>query len=103
MDPLPATPTHADTSEGAAASAAIDALPIVLDFHVGTASVPLSELSAALAPGYVIDLGRPLDAQTVAVRANGQLLAHGELIQVGDQLAVRISRIAGDANSDGPF
>ena len=103
MDPLPATPTHADTNEGATASAAIDAVPIVLDFHVGTASVPLSELSAALAPGYVIELGRPLDAQTVAVRANGQLLAHGELVQVGDQLAVRISRIAGDSNSDGPF
>ncbi len=88
-------------SEGASTSAAIDAMPIVLDFHLGQVRVPLSELSAALAPGYVIELGKPLDTNAVAVRANGQLLAHGELIQVGDQLAVRISRIASDANSDG--
>jgi flagellar motor switch/type III secretory pathway protein FliN len=83
------------------ASLAIDTMPIALDFHLGQVRVPLSALSAALAPGYVIELGRPLDANAVSVRANGQLLAHGELIQVGDQLAVRISRIANDANSDG--
>jgi flagellar motor switch/type III secretory pathway protein FliN len=83
------------------ASAVIDTMPIVLDFHLGQTSLPLSSLSAALAPGYVIELGRPLDSNAVSVRANGQLLAHGELIQVGDQLAVRISRIATDPNSDG--
>jgi flagellar motor switch/type III secretory pathway protein FliN len=86
------------------ASAAIDTMPIVLDFHVGEVSLPLSELSAVLAPGYVIELGRPLDTSTVSVHANGRLLAHGELIQVGGRLAVRISRIAGSAisaNSDG--
>jgi type III secretion system YscQ/HrcQ family protein len=83
------------------ASLAIDTMPIVLDFHLGHVSMPLSALPAALAPGYVIELGRPLDSNAVSVRANGQLLAHGELIQVGDQLAVRISRIASDTNSDG--
>jgi type III secretion system YscQ/HrcQ family protein len=105
MDSLPSradADADAETDvECAAMSAAIDSMPIVLDFHVGEASVPLSDLPAALAPGYMIELGRPLDAQTVTVRANGQLLAHGELIQVGDQLAVRISRLAGGANSDG--
>lgn len=93
-------PDHPNQAQGDA-SPAIDTMPIVLDFHLGQASLPLSELSAALAPGYVIELGRPLDTHTVAVRANGQLLAHGELIQVGDQLAVRISRIASDGHSDG--
>jgi type III secretion system YscQ/HrcQ family protein len=97
MDSLPA----GSDDEQARASAAIDTMPIVLDFHLGEVSMPLSELPAALAPGYVIELGRPLDTGAVSVRANGQLLAHGELIQVGDQLAVRISRIAGSTNSDG--
>jgi type III secretion system YscQ/HrcQ family protein len=87
--------------EQADGSPALDTMPIVLDFHLGQISMPLSALSAALAPGYVIELGRPLDTNAVSVRANGQLLAHGELIQVGEQLAVRISRIASDANSDG--
>jgi type III secretion system YscQ/HrcQ family protein len=108
-DPNAATPRSATMDaqsdhtnhEQGEASLAIDAMPIALDFHLGQVSVPLSALSAALAPGYVIELGRSLDANVVSVRANGQLLAHGELIQVGDQLAVRISRIASDANSDG--
>jgi flagellar motor switch/type III secretory pathway protein FliN len=97
MDSQSDRPNHAEGD----ASPVIDTMPIVLDFHLGQACLPLSELSAALAPGYVIELGRPLDTNAVSVRANGQLLAHGELIQVGDQLAVRISRIASDTNSDG--
>jgi type III secretion system YscQ/HrcQ family protein len=105
--PIPAATSRSATMDSQPAptegnaSPVIDTMPIVLDFHLGQASLPLSELSAALAPGYVIELGRPLDSNAVSVRANGQLLAHGELIQVGDQLAVRISRIASDANSDG--
>lgn len=99
MDAMPA----GSDEEGASVSAAIETMPIVLDFHLGQVSMPLSELPAALAPGYVIELGRPLDTHAVSVRANGRLLAHGELIQVGGQLAVRISRIAGDANGDGSF
>jgi type III secretion system YscQ/HrcQ family protein len=98
---MDAQPDRTNHEEGDA-SHAIDAMPIVLDFHLGQVQMPLSALSAALAPGYVIELGRPLDGNAVSVRANGQLLAHGELIQVGDQLAVRISRIASDAHSDGP-
>lgn len=98
--PMQSSPDRTNPEDGGA-SPAIDAMPIVLDFHLGQTSLPLSQLSAALAPGYVIELGRPLDSNAVSVRANGQLLAHGELIQVGDQLAVRISRIASDANSDG--
>jgi flagellar motor switch/type III secretory pathway protein FliN len=98
--PMDAQPDHVN-HEPSDASPAFDAMPIALDFHLGQVSMPLSALSAALAPGYVIELGRPLDSSAVSVRANGQLLAHGELIQVGDQLAVRISRIASDANSDG--
>jgi type III secretion system YscQ/HrcQ family protein len=98
MDAQPDRTNHAPDD----ASPAFDTMPIVLDFHLGQVSMPLSALSAALAPGYVIELGRPLDTHAVSVRANGQLLAHGELIQVGDQLAVRISRIASDADSDGP-
>jgi type III secretion system YscQ/HrcQ family protein len=93
--------TERSSPEQADASPGLDTMPIVLDFHLGQVGVPLSALSSALAPGYVIELGRPLDTNAVSVRANGQLLAHGELIQVGDQLAVRISRIASDANSDG--
>jgi type III secretion system YscQ/HrcQ family protein len=105
--PIPAATSRSATMDSQPAptegnaSPVIDTMPIVLDFHLGQACLPLSELSAALTPGYVIELGRPLDSNAVSVRANGLLLAHGELIQVGDQLAVRISRIASDANSDG--
>jgi flagellar motor switch/type III secretory pathway protein FliN len=100
MDSMPA----GTDGEAADASAAIDTMPIVLHFHVGEVSMPLSALPAVLTPGYVIELGRPLDTGAVSVRANGRLLADGELIQVGGQLAVRISRLvgsAGSANSDG--
>jgi type III secretion system YscQ/HrcQ family protein len=87
------TPNAADVT----ASDALDAMPITLEFHLGRVSVPLSDLPAALSPGYVIELGRTLDEHAVTVRASGRMLARGELIQVGEQLAVRISSIAPSA------
>lgn len=95
---MQATDSH-ERADAAATAAALDALPVALEFQIGRVCLPLAELPSALAPGCVIDLGRPLDTTCVAVRANGQLLARGELVQLGDQMAVRISRIAGD---DGP-
>jgi type III secretion protein Q len=80
-------------------ASALNTMPVTLEFHIGQISLPLAELPAALAAGYVIGLNRPLDGDAVTVRANGHTLAYGELVQVGDHLAVRIARIAQDDGS----
>ena len=71
-----------------------DQLPVALDFHLGQISVSLSDLQAELAEGSVFEINQPLGAETVSVRAGGLELARGELVQVGDMVAVRITRLA---------
>jgi flagellar motor switch/type III secretory pathway protein FliN len=93
--PMNTTSAHEPSPAPDLSKNLIDGLPITLEFHLGRVTLPLSELPAALAAGHVIELGRRLDNSAVTVRANGQALAVGELLQVGDQLAVRISRVVG--------
>jgi type III secretion protein Q len=97
----PAARAEANTPAGTPAdsASALNTMPVTLEFHIGQISLPLAELPAALAAGYVIGLNRPLDGDAVTVRANGHTLAYGELVQVGDHLAVRIARIAQDDGS----
>jgi type III secretion system YscQ/HrcQ family protein len=78
----------------ASTRAALDALPLTLEFRVGQISMPLAELSGSLAPGRVFELGQTLGPETVSVRSGGVELARGELIEVGDRLAVRIAQLS---------
>lgn len=84
-DPLPA---------GAVADAALDELDVTLVFEVGRVALTLAEIKA-LAPGRLLPLP-PGGAPRVAVLAHGRRLGTGEIVRVGDELAVRLLAWQGD-------
>lgn len=68
----------------------IDALPVTLEFVLQDERVTVAQL-ARCHPGLVLPLrGVPGE---VTIRANGQPFGIGELIQVGDQLAVEVKAL----------
>jgi flagellar motor switch/type III secretory pathway protein FliN len=74
---------------------AVDDLPVLLEFRIGQLAVPMNEVAAKLAPGVVIDLEQPVAADTVTITVHGRTLAHGQLVMVGDMLAVKVTRLEG--------
>jgi type III secretion protein Q len=70
-------------------NAAVDNIPVSLDFDLGNLAVPLGEL-ASLRPGYVFELPGSLERLRVAIRANGTRIGQGELVAVGDVLGVQL-------------
>lgn len=103
IDTAPLSHKEVTMSEQASAAGAaavvppnpLDGIPVILDFELGHLSVPLAEL-AALRPGYVFQLGTPLEEARVVIRANGVRVGHGELVAVGEVLGVQLLAI--DAN-----
>ena len=90
------TGPEAETPDGdhmAPRPTVLDSVPILLEFHLATLSLPFGELGETLVAGHVFDLGQRLGPQTVTMRANGVAIARGELIQVGDALAVRLDQL----------
>jgi type III secretion system YscQ/HrcQ family protein len=83
-----------NTGDDSAVRAALEALPITLEFRIGQLKLTLAELSSGIAPGRVFELGHTLGPEAVSVRSGGAELARGELIEVGDKLAVRIARLS---------
>lgn len=84
-----------DESQAAAAPArAIDAatLPVRLTFSAGRLVRPFGELSS-IAPGYVFELDKRLDDQSIAINANDVPIALGELVCVGDLVGIRVTRM----------
>lgn len=73
--------------------AALEHLPVALEFEIGKLSIPFGELATRLVAGHVFDLASALGPESVSLRANGAELARGELLQVGEALAVRITRV----------
>jgi flagellar motor switch/type III secretory pathway protein FliN len=69
------------------ADAVLDA-PLVVRVELGSVSMPAREWGA-LKPGDVIGTGRRL-AEPVLLRAGGQVLARGELVNLEGELAVRV-------------
>jgi flagellar motor switch/type III secretory pathway protein FliN len=85
VTPVPETPTrdsgvHADT------------LPVRLTFHAGRLTLPFGAVRD-VAPGYVFELNKRLDAQAITVHANDTPIAVGELVCIGDLVGVRITRM----------
>jgi type III secretion system YscQ/HrcQ family protein len=74
----------------------LDSVPVHLEFVIGEVRVPHGQLAATLATGSLIDLGARLDGEAVSIRANGMTIARGELLEIGDVLGVRITRLQGD-------
>jgi type III secretion system YscQ/HrcQ family protein len=68
-------------------------LPVELSFEIGSLSVALGELESSLKSGYTFNLNRKLRHDSVVVRANGAVIANGELLKIGDMLAVRITKV----------
>lgn len=72
----------------------IDNLPVTIEAILGIAEVRVGELNR-IAPGDTFKLDSLL-GDAVELRLNGAVIAHGELVSVGDHFAVRIQSIAGD-------
>jgi flagellar motor switch/type III secretory pathway protein FliN len=70
----------------------VGALPVRLSFSAGRLTLHFSEL-ADVGPGYVFELDRRLDDQTIIVHANDVPIAVGELVSIGDLVGVRITRM----------
>ncbi len=66
----------------------VDSLPIKLVFVAGELAIALRDLHR-IAPGYVFDLRQPVDGH-VEVRANGQVIGNGDLVELDGRVGVRI-------------
>jgi type III secretion protein Q len=78
-EPVPAT---------AVADAALDEIEVTLVFEVGRVALTLAEIKA-LAPGRLLPLP-PGGTPRVEVLAHGRRLGTGEIVRVGEELAVRL-------------
>lgn len=67
-------------------------LPVRLTFSAGQLTLPYGAVRD-VAPGYVFELGKRLDAQSITVHANNIPIAAGELVCLGDLIGVRITRM----------
>ena len=72
-------------------NATLEELQVTLVFELARQAVTLREVQA-LAAGHVIELG-PLAEQQVSVLANGSRIGRGELVRVGEVMAVRLTRL----------
>jgi len=86
------TMIEASSEDATSQTTALAGLPVVLDFEVGSLSLPLGKI-AALKPGYVMQLPARLEDTRVVIRANGVRIGHGELVAVGDVLGVQVLSI----------
>ncbi|MGY2843226.1 type III secretion protein Q [Bradyrhizobium sp. USDA 4524] len=66
----------------------IDSLEITLVFECGRWPMPIGTLRS-INEGHVFELGRSLDGP-VDILANGQRIGRGDIVRVGDELAVRL-------------
>ncbi|NRD71759.1 type III secretion system cytoplasmic ring protein SctQ [Shewanella sp. VB17] len=66
----------------------IQSLPINISFEIGEQTVTVAELSQ-LQEQFVFELSGPLD-QPVKLKANGKVLATGELVKINEHLGVRV-------------
>lgn len=66
-------------------------LMLPVEFIAGRLDLPLSRLQE-LAPGQVLDLGRDA-AAAISVRVNGQVVATGELVQLGERTGIRLTSV----------
>ena len=73
-------------------AAVLDDLQLPVSFELDTARISLAEL-ARMQPGYAIELEVPLMEAMVRLVCHGQTVGAGQLMAIGDQLGVRITRM----------
>lgn len=86
----PASGAGADAPLASAGS--LDELQLPVAFELDTARIALADL-ASMQPGYAVELDVPLREAAVRLVCHGRLLGQGQLIAIGDQLGVRITRL----------
>jgi type III secretion protein Q len=64
---------------------------VKLLFELGRMELSLAEIRQ-LAPGALVPLQRPLE-DSVDILANGRRIGRGNLVQIGDSLGIRITRL----------
>ena len=74
---------------------AVSEVVVEVSVVLGNAVMPISQL-LKMGRGAVIDLDTDVD-ETVAVYANGKLVAHGEIVIVGEHIAISITETVGAA------
>src|SRR5690606_41761603 len=77
-------------------------IPILLNFEVGRLTLPIGEL-AGWQPGTLVEIEPPRidDGIEVVIRANGKWIGSGDLVRVGERLAVRIARLGSRGEAAG--
>lgn len=88
---LSPTPDDTSPSPPAEPGAALGGLPVHLAFVLHEQRISLAEL-AALIEGQVLALESSV-LRTIEIRANGRLLARGELVQLGESLGVELQQL----------
>lgn len=66
-------------------------IPVTISFEVGSKKLSIEDI-VKLSPSSIIELDRYID-QPIDIKVNGVLVAKGELYQVEDSFAVKITRI----------
>jgi type III secretion protein Q len=69
----------------------VDNIPVKLLFELGRIELSLAEVRQ-LAPGALIPMLRPLE-DSVDIVANGRRIGRGNLVQIGDSMGIRITRL----------
>jgi type III secretion protein Q len=69
----------------------LEELPVRLVFELGRIEMTLGEIRR-LAPGTILPLARPRD-DALDIVANGRRIGRGTLIEIGDSLGVRVTRL----------
>jgi type III secretion protein Q len=73
----------------------LDDIPVKLLFELGRIELSLAEIRQ-LAPGALLPLQRPLE-DSVDILANGRRIGRGHLVQIGNSLGIRITRLFDNA------
>ncbi len=90
FEPAPAASTVPDA--GADPGADLGRVPCTLVFELGRLSVTMAEL-AQVQPGHVFELPVPAAAASVRIVANGRTIGRGELVSLGDEVAVVVQTL----------
>lgn len=92
---IPEEPADAAT-EGDIAEL-VSEVRIKLTFDVGETDISLGSL-LTLCAGYTFELSTPIETP-VAIKACGQVIGRGQLLQIGERIGVRITEINGHATA----
>lgn len=66
----------------------VQQVKLPLTFEVGDAQISVGRLQSLL-PGYTFELSTPIE-KPVLIKAHGQVVGRGQLVQVGERLGVRL-------------